>query len=121
MDVNKNLKSESFAMSSSLFSAIKMWKDFLYSSATSSVWLYHKALGHTGVGPSIGTLSITDDRTGRKYIIPIKNNSVKALDFIQITSAGLGTEVADHYDNSLRILDKGFWNTACTETSITHM
>lgn len=93
----------------------------MYSSATSSVWLYHKTLGHTDIGPSTGTLSITDNRTGRNYTIPINNNSVKALDFIQITSAGLGTEVADHYDNSLRILDRGFWNTACTETSITHI
>lgn len=110
------------SIADSLFAAIKVWKNFWYSSATSSVWLYHRVLGHTGVGPSTGNLSVTDNRTGRKYTIPIKNNAVKALDFIQITSAGLGNaEVADHYDNSLRVLDKGFWNTACTETSITHM
>lgn len=108
-------------MIDSLFSTIKLWKKLLSSSAASGAVLYHKALGHTSIGPSSGTLSITDDRTGRKYTIPINNNAVKALDFIQITSAGLGAEMADHYDNSLRILDKGFWNTACTETSITHI
>ncbi|KAH7120512.1 citrate synthase [Dactylonectria macrodidyma] len=102
-------------------SAIKTWKKYFYSLTTSWTWLYHKVLGHSDIGSSTGNLHITDDRTGRTYTIPIRNNAVKALDFIQITSAGLEADLASHHDNSLRILDKGFWNTACTETSITHI
>lgn len=102
-------------------SVIKLWNNLLYSYATSAVILYHKALGHTEIGPSSGSLSITDNRTGREYTIPIQNNSVRALDFIQITAAGKGNDLADHYDNSIRVLDKGLYNTACTETAITHM
>lgn len=62
-------------MAVSLFSAIKIWKKLLYS----CVLFYHKALGHTRIGPSSGTLSTTDDHTGRKYTIPIpiNNNAVK--------------------------------------------
>lgn len=41
---------------------------------------------------SSGFLSVTDERTGRKYTIPIQNNAVKALDFIQITTAGFGAD-----------------------------
>lgn len=97
-----------------------MWANFLYSSATFSVWLYHKTLGNTDVGPSPGTLV--------SHMIALAKNTsfqskefIKALEFIQITSAGLGTKAEAHYDNSLRIFDRGFWNTICTETPITHM
>lgn len=93
----------------------------MLSSIVSSVRLYHKIVGNTAVDSSSGTLSITDDRTGRKYTIPIKRNAVKAIDFVKITTAGFGAAVADHYDNSLRVLDTGLWNTAVTETSITYM
>ncbi|TIA07797.1 citrate synthase [Aureobasidium pullulans] len=108
-------------MFDTILAALKIWKNLVCTSATSGVLFFHRVLGHTAVGPSSGTLGITDERTGRRYTIEIKNNAVKALDFLQITSAGLGAEVADLYDNSLRILDEGFWNTACCETSIIHI
>ncbi|KAF5232796.1 hypothetical protein FANTH_12807 [Fusarium anthophilum] len=78
-------------------------------------------MGHADNSMSSGTLTVTDSRTGRTYTIPIRNKAVKALDFIQITTAGFGAEVADHYDNSLRVLVKGLWNTAVTETSMTYI
>ncbi|KAH7183656.1 citrate synthase [Fusarium flagelliforme] len=100
---------------------LKRCRKVLRSLASSGAWVYQKTLGQPDNSLTSGTLSITDSRTGRNYSIPIKNNAVKALDFIQITTAGFGAEVADHYDNSLRVLDKGLWNTAVTETSITYI
>ena len=93
----------------------------MYSGITSTVSLYHKILEHTGIGPSSGSLSITDNRTGQSYTIPIVNNAVRAIDFLQNTVAGKGAELVEHFDNSLRVLDKGFFNTACTESAITLM
>ena len=100
---------------------LKRCRKVLRSLASSGAWVYQKTLGQPDKSLTSGTLSITDSRTGRNYSIAIKNNAVKALDFIQITTAGFGAEVADHYDNSLRVLDKGLWNIAVTETSITYM
>ncbi|KKA21090.1 Citrate synthase [Rasamsonia emersonii CBS 393.64] len=102
-----------------LVQTFRRWKKLLYSYLTSAILFYHKALGHTAIGPSSGSLSITDNRTRRKYTIPIVNNAIRATDFLQITSAGMGADFVDHYENSIRILDKGFLNTACTESAIT--
>ncbi|KAI0485176.1 citrate synthase [Xylariaceae sp. FL0804] len=108
-----------------LSATLRALRRLLASSATGGALLYYRALGLLigagGAAAADGTLSITDDRTGRRYTVPVRNNAVRALDFLQITSAGLGAGVADHYDGSLRVLDRGFWNTACTETSITYI
>lgn len=97
------------------------WKKLLYSYLTSTIRLYHKTLGHTTIGPSSGTLSIIDNRTRRKYSISVVNNTVQAIDFLKITTAGQGADVVDHYENSIRILDRGYLNTACMESSVTFM
>lgn len=104
-----------------IIQTFRRWKKLLYSYLISTIVLFHKALGHTSIGPSHGTLSITDNRTGRKYTIPIANNAIRATDFLQITSAGKGADFLDHFENSIKILDKGFLNTACTESAITLM
>ncbi|CVL08653.1 related to citrate synthase [Fusarium mangiferae] len=108
-------------MDNSFSPVIKRCRKILRSLVLSGAWIYQKTLGHTDNSAPSGTLIITDSRTGRNYSVPIRNNAVKALDFIQITTAGFGAEAADHYDNSLRVLDKGLWNTAVTETSITYI
>ncbi|KAF5578575.1 citrate synthase [Fusarium subglutinans] len=108
-------------MDNSFSPVIKRCRQIIRSLVLSGAWVYQKAMGHADNSISSGILSVTDSRTGRSYNIPIRNNAVKALDFIQITTAGFGAEVADHYDNSLRVLDKGLWNTAVTETSITYI
>jgi len=99
----------------------RRWKKLLNSYLASAIFLFHKALGHTAVGPSYGSLSITDNRTRRNYTIPIVNNAIRAIDFLQITAAGKGADFEDQFENSIRILDKGFLNTACTESAITLM
>ena len=108
-------------MLASLLKAFRRWQMKFSSFLTSLYLLYHRALGHTSVGPSSGSLSIVDNRTHRKYRIPIKDNAVKAIDFLQITAAGQGADFEDQYENSIRILDRGYLNTACTESAITLM
>jgi citrate synthase len=98
-----------------------IWKKLLLSYAASAVLMYHKALGRTAIGPTNGSLTITDNRTRRSYQIPIVRNSVRAIDFRQITAAQQGADVVDQFDNGLLVLDKGYLNTACMESSITLM
>jgi citrate synthase len=58
------------------------------------------------------TLTITDNRTGKQYEVPIKNNSVKATDLFQIRV----TE-----DDGLVVYDPGFMNTASCQSRITYI
>ncbi|PWY94484.1 citrate synthase [Aspergillus sclerotioniger CBS 115572] len=96
-----------------------MWKEIIYSYVSLATFSCHKALGRTAVGPAHGSLSIIDNRTKRTYRIPVVHNAVRALDFRQITAAQQGADVVDQFDNGLRIVDKGYLNTACMESSIT--
>jgi citrate synthase len=57
------------------------------------------------------TLTITDNRTGRVYELPIENDTVKALDFRQI-------KVAED-DFGMMVYDPAFTNTAATKSQIT--
>jgi citrate synthase len=58
------------------------------------------------------TLTIIDNRTGKKYEIPIKNGAIKATDLFQI-------KVAD--DDGLISYDPGFMNTASCQSKITYI
>ncbi|GFF26254.1 citrate synthase [Aspergillus lentulus] len=98
---------------------IHAWKTLLYSYLALAVTYYHKALGRTAVGPAHGSLTVTDNRTKRTYHLPIAHNAVRALDFRQITAAQPGADFVDYVDSGLRIIDKGYLNTACMESSIT--
>ena len=60
---------------------------------------------------SSDTLTITDDRTGKTYKIPITNGTIKAMDLRQIKS---GTD-----DFGLMTYDPAFMNTASTRSRIT--
>ncbi len=59
------------------------------------------------------TLTITDNRTGRKYEIPIENEAVRAADFRQIK--------VEDADFGLMLYDPAFTNTASCKSSITYI
>jgi citrate synthase len=57
------------------------------------------------------TLTVTDNRTGRSYEIPITDGAVRGLDFRDIK--------VDEDDFGLMVYDPGFGNTASCRSSIT--
>src|SRR5215813_11031771 len=57
------------------------------------------------------TLTITDNRTGRKYDVPIEDGTIKAIDLRQI-------KVSDD-DFGLMTYDPAFTNTASCKSQIT--
>ena len=59
------------------------------------------------------TLSITDNRTGKTYDVPIKDGTIKALDLRQIK--------VDSDDFGLMTYDPAFMNTASCRSSITYI
>ncbi|MBI3679264.1 MAG: citrate synthase [Acidobacteria bacterium] len=59
------------------------------------------------------TLTITDNRTGKAYTLPIEHDSIRATDLRQI-------KVADD-DPGLCTYDPGFVNTAACKSSITYI
>ena len=59
------------------------------------------------------TLTITDNRTGRTYEIPIQNGSIKANDLRQIK--------VNADDFGVMSYDPGFKNTASTKSTITYI
>ena len=62
---------------------------------------------------SANTLTITDNRTGKQYEIPIENETIKAMDLRQI-------KVSDD-DFGLMTYDPAFMNTASCRSSITYI
>lgn len=102
---------------------ITAWQRVLGMYASSTVmgkWAL-KAAGAAEMGESSGSLTVTDNRTNRSYNIAIKHNAIKATDFRQITAAGVAADPVDQVESGLRIIDKGYLNTACMESSITLM
>jgi citrate synthase len=61
---------------------------------------------------ALETLTIIDNRTGKKYEIPIRNGAIKATDLYQI-------KVAE--DDGLVSYDPGFMNTASCQSKITYI
>ena len=59
------------------------------------------------------TLTITDNRTGRAYEIPIQHGSIKANDLRQIKTSP--------DDFGIMSYDPGFKNTASTKSTITYI
>jgi citrate synthase len=59
------------------------------------------------------SLTITDNRTGKSYEIPIHNGAIKANDLRQIR--------ADENDSGLCTYDPGFLNTASCQSRITYI
>jgi len=59
------------------------------------------------------TLSVTDNRTGKTYQLPIEHGAIRALDLRQIK--------LDADDFGLMSYDPAFTNTACTRSTITYV
>src|SRR5262245_50799139 len=59
------------------------------------------------------TLTITDNRTGRTYEIPIQNGTIRALDLRQIKTS--------QEDFGLMTYDPAFTNTAACKSAITYI
>src|SRR5258705_12338262 len=57
------------------------------------------------------TLTITDNRSGKQYEIPIENGTIKAMDLRQVK--------VDDKDFGLMTYDPAFMNTASCKSSIT--
>lgn len=60
-----------------------------------------------------GTLSVTDNRTGKNYEIEIKDGAVRSMDFRQIK--------VDEEDFGLMTYDPGYTNTASCRSAITYI
>jgi citrate synthase len=66
-----------------------------------------------GVAQASNTLSITDNRTGRQYEIPIEDDTIRSIDLRQI-------KVNDD-DFGMMTYDPAFMNTASCRSSITYI
>src|SRR3989337_4090786 len=58
------------------------------------------------------SLTVTDNRTGKSYEIPIKNGAIKATDLFQIKT---------NEEDGLVTYDPGFMNTASCQSKITYI
>ena len=67
----------------------------------------------TGVATPTDTLTVTDNRTGRTYELPITDDTVKAMDLRQI-------KVNDD-DFGMMAYDPAFTNTASCRSEITYI
>src|SRR5688572_32448954 len=59
------------------------------------------------------TLTITDNRTGKQYEVPIENGTIKAMDLRQIRTSD--------DDFGLMTYDPAFMNTAACRSAITYI
>ena len=69
-------------------------------------------------------LLVLDSRTAKSYTIPIQDNFIHATDVSRITVPDVDNDNEDaslRSGRTLRILDRGFENTACMVSSITVM
>src|SRR5918911_4537363 len=72
-----------------------------------------RADGQGGVAQAAETLTVTDNRTGRTYEVPIADGTVRAMDFRQIK--------VDDGDFGLMTYDPAFTNTASCRSAITYI
>lgn len=66
-------------------------------------------------------LHVTDQRTGKKYELPISHNAVNASEFQQIKAPENHEYYADQDEQGVRIFDPGFSNTAVSTSNITYV
>lgn len=67
------------------------------------------------------TLTVVDNRTGKSYEVPIKNNSILATDFKKIKALANGDRPENETEDGLRIYDPAYFNTAVVESRITYI
>src|SRR5579872_3134888 len=66
-----------------------------------------------GVATSSDTLTITDNRTGKTYEVPIEDGTIRATELRKIK--------ADNEDFGIMTYDPAFMNTASCRSSITYI
>jgi len=59
------------------------------------------------------TLTVTDNRTGKSYELPVEDGTVRAMDFRQVKT--------DEQDFGLMVYDPAYMNTASCRSSITYI
>ncbi|KAK4699119.1 citrate synthase, partial [Phenoliferia sp. Uapishka_3] len=70
--------------------------------------------------PSKQSLTVTDNRTGKTYQIPIENNSINATSFKAMKAKPQkGERVEDEVEGGIRVYDPGYQNTAVISSRIT--
>jgi citrate synthase len=67
------------------------------------------------------SLTVTDNRTGKTYELPITHNSVLATDIKKIKSAQGNDRAEDETTQGLRVYDPAYMNTAVIQSSITYI
>ncbi|HEV8574128.1 MAG TPA: citrate synthase [Dehalococcoidia bacterium] len=72
-----------------------------------------KEVGARGRDGQNESLTVVDNRTGRRYELPISDGTVRARDFRQLK--------ADENDFGLMVYDPSFANTASCRSAITHV
>ncbi|KIO34365.1 hypothetical protein M407DRAFT_127812 [Tulasnella calospora MUT 4182] len=76
----------------------------------------------TGLEGPRDDLTVIDNRTGKTYIVPIKDNTVAAIDFKKIKAPSKpGERKENETERGLRVADKGFLNTAVITSEITYI
>ncbi len=71
------------------------------------------AAAGNGVAPAQETLTVTDNRTGESYELPIQDGTVRAMDLRQVKT--------DDQDFGLMVYDPAYMNTASCRSSITYI
>ncbi|QDS68842.1 hypothetical protein FKW77_007185 [Venturia effusa] len=69
-----------------------------------------------------GKLIVKDSRSGNTYNVPIRKGSVDAMQFRQmVTTSKFSALLGRPVQGQLKVLDIGYQNTACAESSITYV
>ncbi|KFA47528.1 hypothetical protein S40293_02185 [Stachybotrys chartarum IBT 40293] len=67
------------------------------------------------------SLTVTDNRTGKSYELPITHNSILATDIKKIKSAQGNDRPEDETTQGLRVYDPAYMNTAVIQSRITYI
>jgi citrate synthase len=68
------------------------------------------------------SLTVTDNRTGKVYTVPIQDNSIPATAFKALKAPFQdGERKENETDKGLRVHDKGYLNTAVMRSEITYI
>lgn len=79
-------------------------------------------MGRPTAGTSSESLTVTDNRTGKVYTVPIQDNSIPATAFKAIKAPFQpGERKENETDKGLRVQDKGYLNTAVMRSEITYI
>ncbi|KAG6091048.1 hypothetical protein E4U14_001328 [Claviceps sp. LM454 group G7] len=67
------------------------------------------------------SLTVTDNRTGKTYDLPIENNAVRATDIKKIKANSPHDRPEDETNQGLRVYDPAYMNTAVVQSKITYI